>query len=241
MPGLALLDGREARVLVVDHDEQVGELMLAALQFGGFVAARESSGEAALRRIDGFKPEIVVLDAALPDIDGFEVVRWSRRNGHRFPAVFLLAREEATQMLTGLLLDGDDYVAKPFGVGEVIARVHIMLRHTRGDKEGEKLLTYADLSINEEAHQVRRAGTPVELSPTEYRLLRYLMRNAGRVVSKAQILDHVWQYDFGGNAAVVEKFISTLRRKVDFVDPPLLHTVRGFGYMLRTPSVDGPV
>jgi two-component system OmpR family response regulator len=171
----------------------------------------------------------------LPDIDGFEVARELRRHGHRAPVLFLTARDGTDDKVTGLMLGGDDYVTKPFSVAEVIARVHVLLRRSRDGAADDNVLSYADLSMDEDTHQVRRAGRLIELSPTEYKLLRYLLINAGRVVSKAQILDRVWQYDFGGDAAVVEKFVSNLRRKVDVVEPPLLETVRGFGYVLRTP------
>ena len=236
MPDLAALDGQGARVLVVDDDEHISELLLTTLHFAGFVAAGAGSGEEALRQMDGFQPEIAILDVMLPDIDGFEVARRLRDQGHRLPVLFLTARDATEDKVTGLMLGGDDYVTKPFSIAEVIARVHAVLRRTRADSTEDHLLTYADLSIDEDAHRVRRAGRLIALSPTEYRLLLYLMLNAGRVVSKAQILDRVWHYDFGGDAAVVEKFVSTLRRKIDFVDPPLLQTVRGFGYVLRTPQ-----
>ena len=236
MPDLAALDGQGARVLVVDDDEHISELLLTTLHFAGFVAAGADSGEEALRQMDGFQPEIAILDVMLPDIDGFEVARRLRDQGHRLPVLFLTARDATEDKVTGLMLGGDDYVTKPFSIAEVIARVHAVLRRTRADSTEDHLLTYADLSIDEDAHRVRRAGRLIALSPTEYRLLLYLMLNAGRVVSKAQILDRVWHYDFGGDAAVVEKFVSTLRRKIDFVDPPLLQTVRGFGYVLRTPQ-----
>ena len=236
MPDLAALDGQGARVLVVDDDEHISELLLTTLQFAGFVAAGASSGEEALRQMDGFQPELAILDVMLPDIDGVEVARRLRDQGRRLPVLFLTARDATQDKVTGLLLGGDDYVTKPFSIAEVIARVHAVLRRTRADATEDHLLTYADLSIDEDAHRVRRAGQLIALSPTEYRLLLYLMLNAGRVVSKAQILERVWHYDFGGDAAVVEKFVSTLRRKIDFVDPPLLQTVRGFGYVLRTPQ-----
>jgi two-component system OmpR family response regulator len=236
MVDVPALDGRDARVLIVDDDEHISELLLTTLRFAGFVASSAGNGEDGLRQLADFQPEIAILDVMLPDIDGFEVARRLRQHGHRFPVLFLTARDATADKVTGLMLGGDDYVTKPFSVAEVIARVHTVLRRTRGEVVEDGVFACADLLIDEVAHQVRRAGQLVELSPTEYRLLRYLMLNAGRVVSKAQILDRVWQYDFGGDASVVEKFMSTLRRKVDFADPPLLQTVRGFGYVLRIPA-----
>jgi two-component system, OmpR family, response regulator len=235
MADLTDIDGKGARVLVVDDDQHISELLVTTLRFAGFVAVAASGGADALRQVRDFEPEVVVLDVMLPDLDGFDVTRRIRQHGHRCPVLFLTARDATDDKVTGLMLGGDDYVTKPFSVAEVIVRVHAVLRRARGAAAAENVLRYADLQMDEDAHQVRRAGRLVELSPTEYRLLRYLMLNAGRVVSKTQILERVWQYDFGGDAAVVEKFISNLRRKVDVVEPPLLQTVRGFGYTLRIP------
>ncbi len=237
MSTVPALDGKATRVLVVDDDEHISELLLTTLRFARFVATSAASGEEALRRLDDFQPEVAILDVVLPDVDGFEVARRLREHGHRLPVLFLSARDATADKVTGLMLGGDDYITKPFSVAEVIARVHTVLRRTRGEVAEEAVLACADLVVDQDAHQVRRAGQLVELSPTEYRLLKYLMLNAGRVVSKAQILDRVWQYDFGGDASVVEKFMSTLRRKIDFTDPPLLQTVRGFGYVLRASGV----
>jgi two-component system OmpR family response regulator len=230
---LAALDGRGAGVLVVDDDPRISELLLATLQFAGFAPVAVSRGVEALRRASEVDPEVVILDIMLPDIDGFEVARRLREQGKRCPVLFLTARDSTDDKVTGLLAGGDDYVTKPFSVAEVIARVHTILRRTRGPED--KVLVLDNLRMDDDMHEVRRDGHLVELSPTEYRLLRFLMLNAGRVVSKRQILDRVWQYQFGGDDAVVEKFISNLRRKIDKVDPPLLHTVRGFGYVLRVP------
>jgi two-component system OmpR family response regulator len=235
MTHLADLDGAGARVLVVDDDPRISELLVTTLRFAGFDPVAADAGAAALARMSDFAPQVVILDVMLPDIDGFEVARELRRHGHRAPVLFLTARDGTDDKVTGLMLGGDDYVTKPFSVAEVIARVHVLLRRGRDGAGDDNMLCYADLSMDEDTHQVRRAGRLIDLSPTEYRLLRYLLINAGRVVSKAQILDRVWQYDFGGDAAVVEKFMSNLRRKVDNVAPPLLETVRGFGYVLRTP------
>ena len=235
MAHLADIDGGGARVLVVDDDPRISELLVTTLRFAGFDPVAAGAGAAALDRIGDFEPQVVILDVMLPDIDGFQVARELRRLGNRAPVLFLTARDGTDDKVTGLMLGGDDYVTKPFSVAEVIARVHVLLRRSRDGSGDDSVLGYADLVMDENTHQVRRAGRLIELSPTEYRLLRYLLINAGRVVSKAQILDRVWQYDFGGDAAVVEKFVSNLRRKVDIVEPPLLQTVRGFGYVLRTP------
>ena len=235
MAHLADIDGAGARVLIVDDDPRISELLVTTLRFAGFDPLAAGAGGAALAQMSDFDPQVVILDVMLPDIDGFEVARELRRHGHRAPVLFLTARDGTDDKVTGLMLGGDDYVTKPFSVAEVIARVHVLLRRSRDGASDDNVLSYADLSMDEDTHQVRRAGQLIELSPTEYRLLQYLLINAGRVVSKAQILDRVWQYDFGGDAAVVEKFVSNLRRKVDIVEPPLLETVRGFGYVLRTP------
>ncbi|MGP3955643.1 response regulator transcription factor [Nonomuraea sp. 3N208] len=223
-----------ARVLVVDDDPHIVELLATTLRFAGMRVACAASGRAALRAAVEFEPAIVILDVMLPDIDGFEVVRRLRLGGHTVAVLFLTARDGTEDKITGLTLGGDDYVTKPFSVGEIVARLHALLRRTQGAPD--RVLRHADLEMDQDAHQVRRSGQPVELSPTEYRLLRYLLLNAGRVVSKAQILDQVWQYDFGGDAGVVEKFVSNLRRKIDTKEEPLLHTIRGFGYTLRVPS-----
>jgi len=220
------------RLLVVDDDPHLAELLVTTLRFAGFEVASAGSGAAALRSVAEFQPAIVILDVMLPDIDGFAVIRRLRQNGHRFPVLFLTARTGTEDKIAGLTLGGDDYVTKPFSIGEVIARLEALLRRSQ-DAEPGTVLRYADLELDQEAHQVLRAGRPIELSPTEYRLLRYLLLNAGRVVSKAQILEQVWQYDFGGDAGVVEKFVSNLRRKIDADGAPLLQTVRGFGYSLR--------
>jgi two-component system OmpR family response regulator len=236
MTDLTPADGRGARVLVVDEDPHVTELLLSTLRFAGHDASSAADGETAMRRVDDFDPELIVVEVLLPGIDGFELVRRLRRRGRRLPVLFLTTRDAVEDRVTGLLVGGDDYVLKPFSTMELIARVYALLRRSRFSVTEDDLLVCADLCINVGSHDVRRAGRHVELSPTEYRLLHFLMVNAGRVVPKAMILDRVWRYDFGGDASVVEKFMSTLRRKIDFVDPPLLQTVRGFGYVLRSPS-----
>jgi two-component system OmpR family response regulator len=184
-----------------------------------------------------FRPELIVLDVMLPDYDGFEVTRRLRADGLRIPVVFLTARDATEDKVNGLTIGGDDYVTKPFSLEELVARVRAVLRRSRGarDDEGGRL-TFSDLELDEDTHEVFRAGQSVSLTATEFKLLRYLMLNPRRVLSKAQILDHVWAYDFDGDAGVVETYISYLRKKVDKVKPPLIHTVRGVGYTLRLPS-----
>jgi two-component system OmpR family response regulator len=221
------------RVLVVDDDPHISELLVTTLRFAGFGVRSAAGGRDALVEVDRFRPELLVLDVMLPDLDGFGVVRRLRDRGEQTPVLFLTARDGVDDRVEGLALGGDDYVTKPFSMAEVVARVRAILRRTGG--ASDPVLRCADLTLDERTHEVRRADRAVELSPTEYRLLRYLLVNTGRVLSKAQILDHVWQYDFGGDGGVVEKFVSNLRRKIDFAEPTLIHTVRGFGYALRVP------
>jgi two-component system OmpR family response regulator len=194
-----------------------------------------------LRLATQTRPDLVVLDVMLPDMNGFTVTRRLRDKGEHVPVLFLTARDETQDAITGLTVGGDDYVTKPFSLEEVVARIRAVLRRTRpAQPEDDGVLRYADLELDEDSHAVRRGSREIELSPTEFKLLRYLMLNAGRVLSKAQILDHVWDYDWGGDAAIVESYISYLRRKIDHPadveDPgePLIHTRRGVGYMLRT-------
>ncbi len=223
-----------ARVLVVDDEAYITDLVGTALRYEGFDVAVAASGREALSRAGEFRPDLLVLDVMLPDVDGIEVCARLRRDGIQAPVVFLTARDATEDKIAGLTVGGDDYVTKPFSLEELIARVRAVLRRTRpGDRPAR--LAFADLEIDEDAHQASRGGRPLELRPTEYKLLRYLVLNAGRVLSKTQILDHVWSYDFGGNDNVVETYVSYLRRKVDRHGPPLIHTVRGVGYVLRLP------
>ena len=226
----------EARLLVVDDEPSIRELLSASLKFAGFEVFVAQDGAEALRLAEQHKPDLVVLDVMLPDIDGFSVTRRLRERGREMPVVFLTARDETTDKVQGLTVGGDDYVTKPFSLEEIVARIRAVLRRTGvtgGPDTG--MLVFHDLELDEDGHEVRRAGKLVELSPTEFKLLRYLMLNPNRVLSKAQILDHVWAYDFNGEAGIVESYISYLRRKVDIVDPPLIHTKRGVGYVLRLP------
>ena len=224
----------QARVLVVDDEAYITDLVGMALRYEGFDVAVAVSGREALARAGEFRPDLLVLDVVLPDLDGIEVCARLRRDGMGAPVVFLTARDATEDKITGLTVGGDDYVTKPFSLEELIARVRAVLRRTwPGDRPAR--LVFADLEVDEDAHQASRGGQPLELRPTEYKLLRYLVLNAGRVLSKAQILDHVWNYDFGGNDNVVETYVSYLRRKVDRRGPPLIQTVRGVGYVLRLP------
>jgi two-component system OmpR family response regulator len=224
----------EARVLVVDDEESIVQLLCTALRYEGFATASAASGREALTQAAEFRPDLVLLDVMLPDIDGFEVHRrLSGASAGRLPVVFLTARRDTDDRVRGLTIGADDYVVKPFSLEELVARVRAVLRRTRGEQDAARRLAVEDLELDEETREVRRGGRLVELTPTEFSLLRYLMVNAGRVLSKAQILDHVWNYDFGGDSNVVETYISYLRKKIDRDGEPLIHTVRGFGYALR--------
>ncbi|MGD9695219.1 MAG: response regulator transcription factor [Thermoleophilia bacterium] len=228
------VDGSGARVLVVDDEESITQLLCTALRYEGFETAAAGTGREALAAADEFRPDLVLLDVMLPDIDGFELHR--RLTGGavpRLPVVFLTARRDTDDRVRGLTIGGDDYVTKPFSLEELIARVRAVLRRTRGEEDDGRRLRVEDLELDEDTREVRRGDRLVDLTPTEFSLLRYLMANAGRVLSKAQILDHVWNYDFGGDSNVVETYISYLRKKVDRDAEPLIQTVRGFGYSLR--------
>jgi len=217
---------------VVDDEESISRLVSTVLRYEGFAVEIAANGRDALAAASDFSPDLIVLDVMLPDLDGFEV---HRRLGGTVPVIFLTARGTTEDLVHGLTLGADDYIAKPFSLEELVARVRAVLRRTQGARAGS-VLRFADLELDEETRQVRRAGELVALTPTEFNLLRFLLANAGRVLSKAQIMDHVWSYDFRGDGNVVETYISYLRRKVDRVDPPLIQTVRGFGYALRLPS-----
>jgi two-component system, OmpR family, response regulator len=223
------------RVLVVDDEENIGALLSATLRLTGFEVDVARDAAEALRAAARFEPDLVILDVMLPDMDGFEVAR-RLRAARDLPVLFLTARDAVRDRVTGLTVGGDDYVTKPFDLEEVVLRVQAILRRAKAPAPPEdRVLRYADLELDEEIHEVRRAGRPVELSPTEFKLLRYLMLNAGKVVSKSQILDRVWNYDFGGNGRIVESYVYYLRKKIDQVEPALIQTVRGFGYALREP------
>ena len=226
----------EARLLVVDDEPNIVELLSASLRFAGFDVTSASDGRQALKLARELRPDLVVLDVMMPEMDGFEVVKRLRSEGLHLPVLFLTARDGAGAKVQGLTLGGDDYVTKPFSLEEVIARIRAVLRRTSGlSGPASTRFTFEDIELDEDSHEVRKAGRSVSLSPTEFKLLRYFLQNAGRVLSKAQILDHVWQYDFGGDANVVESYVSYLRRKVDTTEPRLIHTLRGVGYVLRVP------
>ncbi len=235
---------REAHLLVVDDEPNIRDLLASSLRFAGFEVSTAADGNGALRGVDEGEPDLIVLDVMLPDMDGFTVARRLRERDIITPILFLTARDDMSDKVQGLTVGGDDYVTKPFGLEEVVARIRAILRRTRAVSEDDDgTLRVADLVLDEDAHEVHRAGIEVDLSPTEFKLLRYLMLNQGRVVSKAQILDHVWEYDWNGDAAIVESYISYLRRKVDQVETadgeqvtPLIQTRRGVGYMLREPK-----
>lgn len=232
----AAVGERPGRVLVVDDEPDITDLLATALRFVGFEVAIANSGRAALETATSFTPDLIVLDVMLGDYDGFEICERLRADGVKVPIVFLTARDATEDKISGLRIGGDDYVTKPFSLEELIARIEANLRRVSGQPGASgSRLEFADLIMDIDQHQVWRAGAPVSLSPTEFRLLRYLLANPNRVLSKAQILDHVWQYDFDGDGSVVETYISYLRRKIDTVEPPLIHTVRGVGYTLRLP------
>jgi two-component system OmpR family response regulator len=225
-----------SRILVVDDEPNITDLVATALRYEGFEVDTAHDGRAALAKAVSFRPQLLVLDVMLPDLDGFEVARRLRQEGRRVPMLFLTARDATEDKVRGLTLGGDDYVTKPFSLEELLARVRAVLRRVRSSPEEGARLRFADLELDEETREVFRGSTPIELTPTEFKLLRYLMLNPRRVLSKAQILDHVWEYDFGGDANVVETYISYLRKKIDSLGPPLIHTLRGAGYSLRVPS-----
>jgi two-component system OmpR family response regulator len=231
----------EARLLVVDDEPNILELLATSLRYAGFEVTTATNGREALAEARRSRPDLVVLDVMMPDMDGFAVVRRMRGEGSTAPVVFLTARDATEDKVTGLTVGGDDYVTKPFSLEEIVARIRAVLRRTSGTGTAAggsgypSRLVFADIELDDDTHEVWKAGVLVALSPTEFKLLRYFMQNAGRVLSKAQILDHVWHYDFGGEANVVESYVSYLRRKVDTTDPRLLHTLRGVGYVLRIP------
>ncbi len=219
-------------LLLVDDEDNLRSMLEAALRHLGFAVHPVATGREALAAVPVARPDLIVLDVMLPDLDGFEVCRRLRVEGTKTPVLFLTARDGTEDKVRGLTLGGDDYLVKPFSLEELVARINAVLRRA-GLAQSDTVLRCVDLEMDDDAHRVLRAGVEVSLSPTEYNLLRYLLVNQGRVLSKAQILDHVWQYDFGGEGGVVETYIGYLRRKVDNVEPRLIHTIRGVGYTLR--------
>ncbi|MFC0265439.1 response regulator transcription factor [Alloscardovia macacae] len=241
-----MVNNQEARLVVVDDEPSIRELLSASLRFSGFDVVTASNGTEAIETIVSTNPDLIIMDVMMPDIDGFTVTSRIRQEGIDAPVLFLTARDDTQDKVMGLTVGGDDYVTKPFSLEEVVARIRAILRRTQDQVENDPIIRVADLEINEDSHDVTRHGELIDLSPTEYKLLRYLMDNEGRVLSKAQILDHVWQYDWGGDAAIVESYISYLRKKIDGVTytdedgneqkvVPIILTKRGIGYMIREP------
>lgn len=228
----------EARLLVVDDEPNIRDLLASSLRFAGFDVQTAPDGPTALNIAIKTQPDLIVLDVMMPKMDGFAVTEKLRQRGMDMPILFLTARDDMQDKIKGLTVGGDDYVTKPFGLEEVVARIRAILRRTVGNPGDDGKMTCGDIVLDEEAHEVHRAGHLLDLSPTEFKLLRYLMLNEGRVVSKAQILDHVWEYDWTGESAIVESYISYLRRKLDVPGNSgnMIHTRRGVGYLLRQPE-----
>jgi two-component system, OmpR family, response regulator len=237
MPDRDLLTNDGAlRVLVVDDEPSIVDAVATSLRYEGFEVLEASTGRAALAAAQSQALDLIVLDVMLPDLEGFEVTRRLRAEGIDAPILFLTARDSLEDKLAGLRVGGDDYVTKPFALAEIIARVRAILRRSRGDEAGDGILRFADLELDDAAHEVTRAGENVELTATEFNLLRCFMEHPRQVLSKSQILDHVWHYDFGGEANVVETYVSYLRKKLERHGPPLIHTIRLVGYVLREPQ-----
>lgn len=239
----------EATIVVVDDEPAIRDLLATSLKFSGFAVEMAATGSQAIETIEKIKPDLIVLDVMLPDIDGFTVTRRIRQEGIKAPILFLTARDDNQDKIMGLSVGGDDYVTKPFSLEEVVARIRAILRRTKEDETETPVIRVADLEINTDSHDVTRGGQLIDLSPTQYKLLRYLMENEGRVVSKSQILNRVWEYDWGGDAAIVETYISSLRKKIDSIKitgsdgkkhsaEPLIQTKRGIGYVIRSPRED---
>jgi two-component system, OmpR family, response regulator len=228
-------DEGELRVLVVDDDQNIADVLSMALRYEGFAVEGAASGRDALKGAEGFRPHLIILDVMLPDLDGFEVARRLGERRAEIPILFLTARDTTEDKVRGLTLGGDDYVTKPFSVEEILARIRTILRRAGLAQDNGRHLAFADLELDDETREVTRGGKLIELTDTEYRLLRYLMLHPRHVLTRAQILDHVWEYDFGGDARVLETYVSYLRRKLERHGPRLIHTVRGVGYALRLP------
>lgn len=235
--------GGQSTILVVDDEEHITELLSMGLGMNGFEVVRAANGREGLAKVEEVRPDLIVLDVMMPELDGFEVARRLRQvegAGTRVPIIFLTARDTTADKVEGLRLGSDDYVTKPFSIEELVERVKAVLRRSTGAGPAGSKLSYADLELDEETRDVWRGGTPIDLTPTEYKLLHYLLSNPRRVLTRNQILEHVWDYTFEGNASVLETYISYLRQKVDHIDPPLIHTVRGVGYSLRVPRGSAP-
>jgi two-component system OmpR family response regulator len=228
-------DTDQLRVLVVDDEPNIVDVVSMALRFQGFEVASAATGNDALARVRDFHPHVIVLDVMLPDMEGFEVARRLTAEKANVPILFLTARDATEDKLRGLTTGGDDYMTKPFSLEELVARLRNILRRSGASDPSSSRVQFADLELDEDTREVTRGGRSIELTATEYRLLRYLMLNPRRVMTRAQLLDHVWSYDFGGDGRVLETYISYLRKKVDAQEPSLIHTVRGVGYALRMP------
>jgi two-component system OmpR family response regulator len=223
------------RILVVDDEPNIADVVSMALRFQGFDVETAGTGTDAISAVTSFRPHLIVLDIMLPDMEGFDVAQRLGAQRARVPIIFLTARDATDDKIRGLTLGGDDYVTKPFSLEELVARIRAILRRSGLAEPESSRLTFEDLELDEDAHEVTRSGSHVELTATEYRLLRYLMLNPRRVLTRSQLLEHVWEYDFGGDARVLETYVSYLRKKLDKHGPPLIHTVRGVGYALRQP------
>lgn len=223
----------QQRILVVDDEEYLTDLLSTSLRFQGFEVAIAGNGFDALSEVGSFNPDLILLDVLMPDIDGLEVCRRLRSAGNLVPVIFLTARDTKADLLSGFAIGGDDYITKPFSLEEVVVRIRAVLKRASAGAVSPEVITYADVLMDEATYVVTRAGREIDLSPTEWRLLRYLLMNAERVLSKQQILSYVWHYDFGGEGGSVETYISYLRKKLDHENEPLIHTIRGVGYTLR--------
>ena len=228
------IDPQDVRILVVDDEDYITDLIAVGLRFVGFEVDTAADGREALAKVAATRPDLVVLDISMPGIDGLEVVERLRRDGVTIPVVFLTARDAPADRVRGLHLGADDYITKPFSLEELLARVEAILRRVAPGERWQRQMTVDDLTLDRDGRDVRRGGERIEMSRTEFNVLEFLMMNAGRVVSKQQILEYVWQYDFGGESTVVETYISYLRKKLDALGPPLIHTMRRVGYVLRS-------
>ncbi|MBV8734929.1 MAG: response regulator transcription factor [Solirubrobacterales bacterium] len=233
---MATSTSKSARVLVVDDEANIREVISMALRYHGFEVDTAANGQQAMAAVTEFRPDLMLLDIMLPDMEGFEVARRLGAQRAELPIIFLTARDTTEDKVRGLTMGGDDYVTKPFSLEELTARIWAILRRTGRAESDSNRLVFDSLELDDDTHEVTRNGRPIDLTVTEYRLLRFLMLNPRRVLTRAQILDHVWNYDFGGDSRVVETYISYLRKKIDAEGPPLIHTVRGVGYALRLPK-----
>ena len=225
-----------ANILLVDDEDNLRSMLDAALSHHGFTVDPAANGRTAIEKALAAAPDLILLDVMMPGLDGFEVCRRLRADGVKTPILFLTAKDTTEDTVRGLTLGGDDYLTKPFSLEELVARVNSLLRRSGTESASSAVLSYADLILDDDAHRVTRAGVEIRLSPTEFDLLRFLLTNQGRVMSKAQILDHVWHFDFDGDGGIVETYVGYLRRKIDHDEPRLIHTIRGVGYTLRVTS-----